>query len=517
MSTMRSILFVASLLVAAVSAQTIVSNTVGNFTLAASGSSATASFPLFAGSVVGAATNITLTQTAVVSSTINICIQRVLPLPESASSWSKQSCSVFAQVVVDSAVEVISVPYLNVASTFGIALVSGNASTFTVTASASVCAVGQVASPFLKCEKTSSLNNGAVEITLNSPSAEYLNFNVAQPDSSALTVKFTPTGNVPAPIAAPVTAPASAPVSAPVAEVAPVAAPVGQAAPATSKRAIAADDMMMVYARFGAAPRGDDTDDYVFNVTSAGSVTVPAPQPGNWFFAVFRESNTVISVSAAASLTACANSSVSGPACDADFAPFLGNVSANTVGNAVVRNVTQGLTFFRISRASLTSRLVVGVSGLRPGKFPANVTLYINVGGIPTTSSPVWTGCDEGPCTAVQFANFTANFLVQGDIWIGVGNANASDQVIAWRDSACANNCNGQGTCLADASTERFGQCDCQNLYEGVDCSVKPSGLDIRVIVLIIIGSLLVLTALVGLIAWIISRRQSRAGYSEVA
>jgi flagellar biogenesis protein FliO len=45
----------------------------------------------------------------------------------------------------------------------------------------------------------------------------------------------------------------------------------------------------------------------------------------------------------------------------------------------------------------------------------------------------------------------------------------------------------------------------------------QSAGLPIQVIVLIIIGGLLLLTALIGLIAWIVSRRKKRDGYETVA
>jgi hypothetical protein len=530
-------------------AQTVQSIQVGNFTFDASGTSFTVAFPRFDGSVVGGVANLTITRTAGANSTLNLCVQRVLPLPDSAAGWSSKSCSVFAQVEIAGSEQVSSIAYIDVASTLGVYLASGNASSFSIAASANVCPAAHVATPQGTCAPSSALQANVVsEVASDESTVQLFSVNVAQPDTSALSLSFVlpsvpePT---PTPVAAPVAAaptpvvpapapiapaptpmepapapsasvPAAAPVSAPVEPAPAPAEPSPVAVPASKKRNALATVSYMVYVKYASAPTQTQGDDLVFSVNSTTTLQVPAPISGNWYIAVVRTSGSSSTYNLTGAVTTCQNSSQAGPDCSSDFAPFLGNVSANAAGNAVSKNVTNGLTLFRIARATVSSRLFVGVSGLRPSKFPANVTLYLSVGGAPTTSSLIWAGCDEGPCSVVQAANFSSNFLVQGDIWIGVANANASEMVIAWRDSPCANNCNNQGTCETDTANDKFGQCSCQNLYEGVDCSVKPTGLPIQVIVLIIIGSLLLLTALVGLIAWIVSRRSQRAGYQQV-
>eukprot|EP01122_Echinamoeba_exundans_P012854 TRINITY_DN54_c0_g3_i1.p1 TRINITY_DN54_c0_g3~~TRINITY_DN54_c0_g3_i1.p1 ORF type:complete len:559 (-),score=96.00 TRINITY_DN54_c0_g3_i1:1306-2931(-) len=541
MAVSRSILCFVALLVASASAQAIQSIQVGNFTFDATGNSFTAPFPRFDGSVVDGVASVSITRVTGANVTLNICIQRVLPLPDNAASWSSKSCSVFVQAEIAATNQSVAVAYLDVPSVIGIYLAAGNASSFSVAASADVCPAAHVATPQGVCSPSAALQANVVSMVSADDSAVQLfSMNVAQPDTASLSLTFAVPSSPTAPVAAPVATPIAAPIApAPTPVVAaptqsnlapveppvqapvepPVQAPVEPAptsAPASKKRNSLTSVSYTVYVKYASAPSQTQGDDFVFSVNSSGTLQIPAPISGNWFIAVVRSSGFSSTYNLTAAVSACQNSSLSGPDCTADFAPLLGNVSANAAGNAVSRNVTTGLTLFRIARATLSSRLFVGVSGLRPAKFPANVTLYLSVGGAPTTSSYIWAGCDEGPCSVVQVANFSSSFLVQGDVWIGVANANSSEMVIAWRDAPCANNCNNQGTCETDPASEKFGQCSCQNLYEGVDCSVKPTGLPIQVIVLIIIGSLLVLTALVGFIAWIVSRRSQRAGYQQV-
>lgn len=515
-------------------------NTVGNFTFGAVGESQSVNFPLFAGSVVNSTFSLTLHKyTGAGSATFNFCLQRVLPLPGNSSTWGTKSCSVFTQLTVSDADVSVTLPFLPVASSLGAIFSSGNASSVIVSASASVCAPDHVAVNGA-CSAVATLQD-AVAFTVSNEASTTQQFvaNVAQPGSASLVLTFAwpaaapvaePTPVAPAPVAPAPVAPApveAAPVAPVPVEPAPVApapvepAPVAAAAPTLpGKRAVAAAGVWRAVVRFASAPRLDGTDDADVWLNTTSTVTIPAPQPGSWFVTVLRVDGVVSTYNLTAAVSVCANASQAGPLCTETYAPYLANVTANSVGNAVARNASaSGLTLFRIARSSVTGgSIFIAVAGLRPSKFPANVTLYIAVGGAPTLSSPVWTGCDEGPCGTVQAANFSSAITTAGDIWIGVGNVNASDQIIAWRDSVCANNCNAQGTCVEDTSNDKFGQCQCQNLYEGVDCSVKPTGLPIQVIVLIIIGSLLVLTALVGLIAWIVSRRgANRAGYTEVA
>jgi len=80
-----------------------------------------------------------------------------------------------------------------------------------------------------------------------------------------------------------------------------------------------------------------------------------------------------------------------------------------------------------------------------------------------------------------------------------------------WYDTMCPNDCGGQGTC--GATTDNYGVCQCNAPYIGLACS-PPSNQWLEYIILIVIAALVLISAILGLIAWAYMRR--RAQYVEV-
>jgi hypothetical protein len=76
-------------------------------------------------------------------------------------------------------------------------------------------------------------------------------------------------------------------------------------------------------------------------------------------------------------------------------------------------------------------------------------------------------------------------------------------------------------TCVPDCDTDNHGECDpsgrcqCEIDFEGIDCSISK-GLGPQYIVLIIIASLVVASAIIGFVAWAYMRRK-RANYEIVS
>jgi len=108
------------------------------------------------------------------------------------------------------------------------------------------------------------------------------------------------------------------------------------------------------------------------------------------------------------------------------------------------------------------------------------------------------------------------------DVFFVVRNVNADNQQYAvWAGTVCGKNskgatCNG-GKCVDDRSSFDYGSCDCDDVSRksGVVCSIKKSGFPVEYIVLIVIGSLVVLSAIIGFIAWAYMRRK-RIHYQKV-
>jgi hypothetical protein len=80
-----------------------------------------------------------------------------------------------------------------------------------------------------------------------------------------------------------------------------------------------------------------------------------------------------------------------------------------------------------------------------------------------------------------------------------------------WWNNSCVPNCDtdNHGEC------EESGRCQCEIDFEGIDCSVSK-GLGPQYIVLIIIASLVVASAIIGFVAWAYMRRK-RANYEIVS
>eukprot|EP01122_Echinamoeba_exundans_P005647 TRINITY_DN157_c0_g1_i1.p1 TRINITY_DN157_c0_g1~~TRINITY_DN157_c0_g1_i1.p1 ORF type:complete len:553 (-),score=134.02 TRINITY_DN157_c0_g1_i1:25-1683(-) len=487
---------------------------------------------------------------AVGDATLNVCAQHFLPLPTNASLWSARTCSVFSQVVLSGNATLASggvFSYLDVNTTVGLFLVSGPQASYTLQLNGNGCQSPQVATPSGFCENSQPLRSGE-PIFYTASGLQMFVLNVAQADSSSVTLAFyppaaapvavpvaapvapAPTPVEPAPVAeptpvaapvapapTPVAEPVAAPVAAPVAPApTPVAEPVAEAAPAARRRSVLASTWT-AYIRYASAPRFDGTDDYTVPLTGElQTVVIPAPLVGNWYIALNSTAGPNMYINATIA-GPCPNGTA-GPQCTSDFAPFLGNVSSVSGAASLKLNQSaNGLTLFRLARSSLNSTFLVSVAGSRGDKSQANYTLYLAVGGAPNPNTPIWTGCTSGQCGFVQSASFSSAFTVAGDLWVGVQSTNASaDTLLVWRESTCANDCSGKGDCVSDTTKATYGLCACGNSYSGADCSIAPTGLPIQVIVLIIIGSLLLLTAIIGVLAWIISRRGQRAGYQSV-
>jgi len=85
-----------------------------------------------------------------------------------------------------------------------------------------------------------------------------------------------------------------------------------------------------------------------------------------------------------------------------------------------------------------------------------------------------------------------------------------------WTGSVCAPNCQTNGNCINDGPGT--GSCRCNDNYSGLDCAIQgESGLPPQYIVLIIIASLVVASAIIGFIAWAYMQKKRRGDYSPVA
>jgi len=149
--------------------------------------------------------------------------------------------------------------------------------------------------------------------------------------------------------------------------------------------------------------------------------------------------------------------------------------------------------------------------------------LYVRLGAIPDEMTSDIKNCNfYGSCDYAKIINFnnTAASLPSGQVntyYVGI-HANTNISYTIWWSSTCAPLCvsneEESGVCTFSGTT--IGQCSCEDGYMGFDCSLPNGTLPTQYIVLIIIASLVVLSALIGFFAWAYMQRK-REGYSSLS
>jgi hypothetical protein len=123
--------------------------------------------------------------------------------------------------------------------------------------------------------------------------------------------------------------------------------------------------------------------------------------------------------------------------------------------------------------------------------------------------------CNREYCSVVRsiVRNITTPGLGMSEDWyVGIyTNVPGNTTFGLWWNNTCVPNCDtdNHGEC------EESGRCQCEIDYEGIDCSLSK-GLGPQYIVLIIIASLVVASAIIGFVAWAYMRRK-RANYEIVS
>jgi hypothetical protein len=123
--------------------------------------------------------------------------------------------------------------------------------------------------------------------------------------------------------------------------------------------------------------------------------------------------------------------------------------------------------------------------------------------------------CNRDYCSVVRsiIRNITTPGLGMSEEWyIGIyTNVPGNTTFGLWWNNTCVPNCDtdNHGEC------EESGRCQCEIDFEGIDCSLSK-GLGPQYIVLIIIASLVVASAIIGFVAWAYMRRK-RANYEIVS
>jgi len=186
-----------------------------------------------------------------------------------------------------------------------------------------------------------------------------------------------------------------------------------------------------------------------------------------------------------------------------------------------------------IDRTTLTSNALTNnsvyyrVDATYPGKDFFWITVasmngpapqvYVSLFQIPTQVDYDLTGCN-------QQTEYCQNTIIKLNTTQLSGNytfyvlifTNSTTTYGIWASSICAPGCGGDNGVCTETGIGT-GTCLCKNDYTGFTCSTAPpdTGLPAQYIVLIIIASLVVASAIIGFIAWAYMQKK-RSGYDRV-
>jgi len=103
---------------------------------------------------------------------------------------------------------------------------------------------------------------------------------------------------------------------------------------------------------------------------------------------------------------------------------------------------------------------------------------------------------------SIMFAKENKAFMDTRKWYIGLYNP--TDQEISygtWTNTDCPDDCNGNGACVNNI-------CQCTGAYEGDACDEQEEGFKVEYIILIVVGSAIIISSVVGIIIWAVKKRK---------
>jgi len=258
-----------------------------------------------------------------------------------------------------------------------------------------------------------------------------------------------------------------------------------------------------IYARFSGVPSKDVND-----VTSSLSkITILSPKVGTWIIGVFVTDKT--NITQLASLDVCHNNTA-GVGCKVNVTS-----SSNLPNKFISTKITKAndTIVYAISNIKFKA-LYASLYDLGPG---TKASIYASFNRVPYLSDKGIvgadiSGCNNEYCTKVQSISSSDGYMIQdnGTWYITIVAGRDNNDLNFWFDNICPNNCSSRGTC--NVNGDDYGICQCPPDSDGLMCT--SNNMLIEYIILIIIAALVLVSALLGLIAWAYMRR--RAQYVEV-
>jgi len=268
-----------------------------------------------------------------------------------------------------------------------------------------------------------------------------------------------------------------------------------------------------VTGRFSGIPT-TETHDWTGN-----TITLFSPKPGNYYFQVLVTLNT--EVSGTAHISYCQNHTA-GSNCDL---PIVNSSSLNDKFESSEIGKAGQVRLYAIYNVAMKSLLVTLYDYDLENDKKAQVAASYN--RVPTYDSGKdrfdadIIGCNTEYCNKVQAINTKDAVMSRQDYdlydvnngtwYVAIKASRDANEFFVWFDNVCPGNCSSQGTC--GSVGDDYGICKC-NLNYDVGLTCKPNNQFIEYIILIVIAALVLVSALLGLIAWAYMRR--RAQYDEI-
>jgi len=261
---------------------------------------------------------------------------------------------------------------------------------------------------------------------------------------------------------------------------------------------LVAGDEVLIYARYLGTP-SSTVHDGVDSPTQNSTVTIESPRRGWWVFYVHA---IKIGTYEFEVMEKHCPMLMAGNACQYHVVHAYNNMSLT-----ITSKESQYITF----RTTADQGLLVSVTTNNSSNIPY---IYASRFQIPVISDKVMIAdiinCNRDYCSIVR--SIAHNSTTAEDWYILLEGAIDENVTYGlWFNSSCVPGCADEN----HGSCQESGKCMCEIDFEGIDCSVSK-GLGPQYIVLIIIASLVVASAIIGFVAWAYMRRK-RANYEIVS
>jgi hypothetical protein len=255
-----------------------------------------------------------------------------------------------------------------------------------------------------------------------------------------------------------------------------------------------------VYLRYEGTPSED-----IYDISGYTNATYNSPRVGSWFVRItyVPSVNMIKTV-----IDEKFNVSIETPPCPENGVGYQCDIASV----AVPLNITYGnikameKVIFKFD-ANATFPLWISVTPQNSDQAMPDV--YASVGQIPNEKIYDIKNCNRQDCTYANIIYLNDTNISPNNTWYIVITSPQNTSYAAWFSSPCLPGCSGDGGICQPEK----GLCKCNADYSGLLCAdYNPTGIQPQYIVLIIIASLVVASAIIGFIAWAYMQKK-RQGY----